>query len=118
MRVLREGAVKDSNAVRGKNIREEANEYLEQTTGNILATTGSKELAALQNLTDYKKRVYARVLSTAKVAHKCEQLGFTGKNLICMQGPFSVEMNYAIMKSYDIYGDKGFGKYWRVPAKI
>ena len=49
-----------------------------------------------------KKRVYARVLSTAKVAHKCEQLGFTGKNLLCMQGPFSVEMNYAIMKSYDI----------------
>ena len=36
------------------------------------------------------------------MAHKCEQLGFTGKNLLCMQGPFSVEMNYAIMKSYDI----------------
>ena len=54
---------------------EEAIEYLEQTTGNILATTGSKELAAFQNLTDYKKRVYARVLSTAKVHISVNSLG-------------------------------------------
>ena len=101
LRILRDTGAEKSDCIYVDSM-EEAIEYLEQTTGNILATTGSKELAAFQNLTDYKKRVYARVLSTAKVAHKCEQLGFTGKNLICMQGPFSVEMNYAIMKSYDI----------------
>ena len=101
LRILRDTGAEKSDCIYVDNM-EEAIEYLEQTTGNILATTGSKELAAFQNLTDYKKRVYARVLSTAKVAHKCEQLGFTGKNLLCMQGPFSVEMNYAIMKSYDI----------------
>ncbi len=101
LRLLRDTGGEKSDCIYVDSM-DEAIEYLEQTTGNILATTGSKELAVFQNLTDYKKRVYARVLSTAKVAHKCEQLGFTGKNLICMQGPFSVEMNYAIMKSYDI----------------
>ena len=98
LRILRDTGAEKSDCIYVDSM-EEAIEYLEQTTGNILATTGSKELAAFQNLTDYKKRVYARVLSTAKVAHKCEQLGFTGKNLICMQGPFSEELNEAMLKS-------------------
>lgn len=40
-----------------------------------------KELAAFAESSQITKNsVLARVLSTAKVAHKCEQLGFTGKN--------------------------------------
>ena len=100
LRILRDTGAEKSDCIYVDSM-EEAIEYLEQTTGNILATTGSKELAAFQNLTDYKKRVYARVLSTAKVAHKCEQLGFTGKNLICMQGPFSRELNTAMLRQFE-----------------
>lgn len=81
---------------------EEAVAFLQTTKGNILAATGSKELAAYTKIPDYGKRVFARVLSTAEVVGKCEALGFVGRNLICMQGPFSVEMNVAMMKQFDI----------------
>lgn len=36
---------------------DEAVDFLENTTGNILCTTGSKELAKLCKLTDYRERV-------------------------------------------------------------
>lgn len=81
---------------------EEAVRYLEGTKGNILVTTGSKELEAYTHLTDYQERVYARVLSVKNVAAKCEDLGFAGRHLICMQGPFSVEMNLAMIREYGI----------------
>ena len=42
---------------------DEAIKYLEKTEGNILVTTGSKELESYTRLTDYESRVYARVLS-------------------------------------------------------
>ena len=76
----------------------EAVEFLRKTTGNILITTGSKELQAFGSLPDYQERCYARVLSTAVVMTECEKLGFAGKHLFCMQGPFSEEMNIAILK--------------------
>lgn len=84
-----------------ENVRE-AVEYLDRTKGNILVTTGSKELAAYTVLTDYQERVYARVLSVGDVAAKCEGLGFAGRHLICMQGPFSVEMNLAMLREFQI----------------
>ncbi|MBS6396128.1 MAG: precorrin-6A reductase [Clostridiales bacterium] len=80
---------------------EEAVEYLKGTRGNILATTGSKELFRYTELPDYRERVYARVLSTGEVAAACERLGFCGRNLICMQGPFSEELNTAMLKQFD-----------------
>lgn len=69
--------------------------YLAGTRGNILVTTGSKELKEFCALPDYKNRVYARVLSLPSVAETCGKLGFQGTHLICMQGPFSKEMNLA-----------------------
>lgn len=80
---------------------EEAAAYLAQTSGNILATTGSKELAKYTVIPDYEKRVFARVLSTKEVAQACEELGFRGRNLICMQGPFSEELNTAMLRQFD-----------------
>ena len=90
---------------------DEAIKYLEKTEGNILVTTGSKELESYTRLTDYESRVYARVLSIGQVAVNCEELGFSGRHLICMQGPFSTEMNRAMLKEYDI-------AYMRIPAEM
>lgn len=81
---------------------EAAVEYLEGTSGNILVTTGSKELENYTRLTDYRERIFARVLSVGDVAVKCEKLGIRGRHLICMQGPFSVEMNLAMLREYKI----------------
>ena len=80
---------------------DEAVEYLKKTEGNILATTGSKELFKYTQIPGFEKRVFARVLSTGEVAAACEKLGFVGKNLICMQGPFSEELNSAMLHQFD-----------------
>lgn len=70
--------------------------------GKILSATGSKELDKYVEIPDYRSRVYARVLSTAESVMKAAELGFEGKNLIAMQGPFSREMNKALIRQYDI----------------
>nr|WP_294491911.1 precorrin-6A reductase [uncultured Mediterraneibacter sp.] len=75
----------------------EAVEYLKKTEGNILIATGSKELSLYTEIPDYKKRCYARVLSTRAAVEESVSLGFEGKHLIAMQGPFSVEMNLALL---------------------
>ena len=81
---------------------EEAVAYLEQVPGKILVTTGSKNLEMYTKLSNYKERVYARVLSVLAGVEKCESLGITGRHMICMQGPFSVEMNVATLREFGI----------------
>ena len=71
--------------------------YLKNTSGNILLTTGSKELPFFTALPDYEERVYARVLSLPEIAAECSRLNIRGSHLICMQGPFSEEMNIALI---------------------
>lgn len=79
---------------------EAAVEFLKETEGNILVTTGSKELHKYTAIPEFEERVFARVLSTPEVARHCADLGFTGKHLICMQGPFSEELNTALLKQF------------------
>lgn len=79
----------------------EAVEYLDSTEGNILITTGSKELALYTQIRKYKDRCYARVLSTAEAVEDSVKQGFKGAHLIAMQGPFSKEMNAAMIKYTD-----------------
>lgn len=76
----------------------EAAEYLKTTEGNVLLTTGSKELEVFTEIPDYQARLFPRVLSTTESVLSCAKLGFEGKNLICMQGPFSEELNTAMLK--------------------
>jgi len=73
-------------------------EYLKGTEGNILVTTGSKELDKYTAIKDYKDRVFARVLSMPAASQMCAEKGFEGKNLFCMQGPFIEELNYGLLK--------------------
>ena len=97
-----------------------AAEALQNTEGNILATTGSKELQAYTAIPDYQNRVYARVLSLPDVVRSCGELGFVGRHLICMQGPFSRELNVAMMRQYDIryLVTKESGKTGGFPEKL
>lgn len=71
--------------------------YLNTVTGSALLTTGSKELEAFTAVHRFAERLYPRVLPTAEVLRKCAELGFPGKTIIAMQGPFSHEMNVAIL---------------------
>lgn len=76
--------------------------YLRETTGNILLTTGSKELAHYAAEEELKARLYVRVLPGIESLSICNEQGIPGKQIIAMQGPFSVELNEALLKQYDI----------------
>lgn len=72
----------------------------------------AKELSAYQVIPDYQDRVVARVLSTPEAVSECAMLGFSGKNLICMQGPFTEDLNVAMLRAAQAFmdGDKRIRK--------
>lgn len=72
--------------------------FLSGVTGSVLLTTGSKELEAFTAVERYVERLWPRVLPTASVLQKCETLGYSGAHIIAMQGPFSYEMNLALLR--------------------
>lgn len=76
----------------------EAAEHLKGTEGGIFLTTGSKELKAFAAVPEVWERCYARVLPTVQVLEECIKLRLPGKRLIMMQGPFSMELNYVMLK--------------------
>ena len=98
-RVLRPEGEKSETAVYVEST-EKAAEFLCGTEGNIFLTTGSKELAKFTVIPDYKERLFARVLSIPSVISACAELGVEGKHLIGMQGPFSTEINEAMLRQY------------------
>ena len=75
--------------------------YLNTTQGNVLLTVGSKELSRYTAVKDWKTRLFARILPVKESADAAFDLGFSGKNLICMQGPFSEELNEATLRAID-----------------
>lgn len=76
----------------------DAARMLEDIPGNILLTTGSKDLAAFTALPDYTERVWARVLPSMDSLSHALSLGFPAAHIICMQGPFSQELNAATLR--------------------
>lgn len=81
---------------------EECVDALEKTEGNILLTTGSKELETYCSRPLVKDRLYVRILPGMESISICTELGIKGKQMIAMQGPFSTEMNEAILHQYEI----------------
>ena len=77
-----------------------AAEYLREREGNILLTTGAKELAAFAAVES--GRLYPRVLPSHAGIAACEAAGIPHRNIIAMQGPFSREMNAATIRQYAI----------------
>lgn len=76
---------------------EEAASLLEADEQQVLLTTGSKELGVFAKVRHLKDRIYARILPDSRVLAECESLGIRGQRLIAMQGPFSEEMNRALI---------------------
>ena len=98
-RILRPEGERSSQAIYVEST-EKAAELLSGTKGNIFLTTGSKELSKFTVIPDYKERLFARVLSIPSVINACAELGIEGKHLIGMQGPFSAEINAAMLKQF------------------
>lgn len=77
---------------------EEAVEYLNKGEGKVFLSTGSKTLQTYCEGIDDINRLYARIRPLAKVIEECGKVGINGKNMICMEGPFSTEINYAMFQ--------------------
>lgn len=74
--------------------------YLAEHEGNILFTTGSKDLSAFaQGIPDFSQRAYARVLPMESSLQACGAAGLDPSHILAMQGPFSQEMNIATLRT-------------------
>jgi len=77
-----------------------AAEWLKGAQGNILLTTGAKELPVYAPLGG--ERLYPRVLPMASSLAACEVSGVPSRNILALQGPFSQELNEALIRQYHI----------------
>ncbi|MDI3481373.1 MAG: precorrin-6A/cobalt-precorrin-6A reductase [Tepidanaerobacteraceae bacterium] len=84
--------------IRVENFDEAVSEALKYE--RIFLTIGSKNLDRFAALKKQGKHIIARVLPTSEVLKKCEHLGFLPGEIIAMEGPFSVDMNYCMFKDY------------------
>ena len=90
--------------------------WLRERPGNVLIATGSKDLGKFAGLDP--ARLYPRVLPTHEALRACEALGIPHSHILALQGPFSLEMNLAMLRQYEIRylvtkdggGPGGFGE--------
>ena len=79
---------------------EAAAKLMADREGNILLATGMKELSAFAGISP--ARLYPRVLPTGDSIAACERAGIPHRNIIAMQGPFSAELNEALIRQFHI----------------
>lgn len=81
---------------------QDAIKAMEESQGNILLTTGTKNLTELIGHNELLSRIYARVIPSLESIELADTIGITGRNIIAMQGPHTLEMNIALIKQYNI----------------
>lgn len=82
--------------------QEECCRLLSCMEGKILLTTGSKELHRYCRDQALRERLFVRVLPGEESIRICREQGILGRQVIAMQGPFSKELNEALLKQFDI----------------
>ncbi len=97
IRIVRE-ACENSHCLYFDSINEIVS-YLNNKEGNILLATGSKDLDKFTRVRNYAQRIFVRILPMTSSLERALMLGFSNKNIICMQGPFSEELNTAMINS-------------------
>lgn len=109
IRVLREENTEKSgedadNIIYAESMKEvvellNSDSYLHQ---NILMTTGSKNIPEYVNIKDFKERLYLRLLPNPQMLENAIQAEILPSHLIAMQGPFSKELNEALIRQLHI----------------
>lgn len=80
----------------------EAGGHLSSTAGNVLLTTGSKDLAAFVRALGDPSRLYVRVLPVVGSLERAAAAGVPASHVIAMQGPFSQQLNEALIREFGI----------------
>lgn len=93
LRVLRESA--EPEGCRMFRSAKEAADFLKQTQGNILLTTGSKELGVFTVLENFRERCFIRILDSEAMLQNALELGYPQEHIQTARGPFTEEQNRA-----------------------
>ena len=117
IRILRGGEKHIENAVYVSSAAEAA-DYLAKHDGNVLITTGAKEISEYSGVD--MSRIWARVLPSASSLEACMSAGVPTPHIIAAQGPFSREMNEAQLRmiSADYMVTKASGRSGGFDEKI
>lgn len=102
LRLKRDGIPERENGISYFETSEACVKALEETEGNILLTTGSRELYKYCVSDRVRHRLYVRVLPSVESLSLCIEQGIQGKQVIAMQGPFTAELNEAMIRQYKI----------------
>ena len=88
-------------------------------SGRVLLTTGSKDLQVYASVLP-PEHLFARVLPLVASIEACETVQIPHKNIIAVQGPFSEELNRAVIRDYsiDVLITKESGRAGGFPEKI
>lgn len=90
--------INDGEIIRVKNFHDAA-EVVKDFVGNIFLAIGSNNLHFfVEKITDYKNRLFVRILPDSKMVLNCEEVGLTAENILAIKGPFSTEMNIEMLK--------------------
>lgn len=100
IRVLRENP--KGEGCRFFDSHRDCTEALLATEGNILLTVGSKNISEYAKYPGLLERLYVRVLPAKESLDICMDSGIPASHIIAMQGPFSKELNTALIKDLDI----------------
>lgn len=80
---------------------EEAAAAVSAFDDSIFLTTGSNNLEVFLHHPALKgRRIVVRVLPDHRVIKKCQDLGISPRDIVAMQGPFSVKLNRVIFQAY------------------
>ncbi len=105
IRVARESVcIPDSDRTFVFESAEECAKALKDVKEPILLTTGSNKLETYAEILSPEtlKETYVRVIPSLESIEKCKCAGFEESHIIALQGPFSVELNKALIKQYGI----------------
>lgn len=121
LRILRPTVIQDG--VKDFASMEELVAYLnraENLQKTVFSTLGAKELAQLTAVKNYRERLWVRVLPYLPSLQACLDHAYLAKQTICIQGPFTKELNRALFafSQADILLTKDSGAAGGVEAKL
>lgn len=102
IRYERLGVLKESNYKKISYISEydKLKEALKHIDGNVLNTTGSRNIETIYNL-NIENRIIHRILPNSKILQNVLNIGVNVEDVIAIKGPISYELNRGFIKQYD-----------------
>lgn len=101
IRIAREGSDLIGNDIIRVKDAVSATRYLSEHDGNALLATGVNSLQFFTTVPNHADRLTARVLPDVQSIQKCLDAGWNADRIIAMKGPFSYELNCAMLRNID-----------------